>query len=405
MGKKLSIRDLDLKNKKLLVRVDFNVPLDDNGAISDPSRILAAIPTLRYALDHGAALILLSHMGRPKGKKDPSASLKICVPALEKALNTPVRFVSDCVGDEATQAAAQLKPGDVLLLENLRFHAAEEDPSKDPTFVKSLANLGDCYVNDAFGAAHRAHASITELPKLFSSHAAQGFLMEKEVEVLENLLKAPSRPFAALLGGAKASTKIPLIKALTERIDLLLIGGAMAYTFLKAQGFSIGGSLCETEYLDEARSIINQCQKKGIPLLLPIDVWVVPTGKPFNIQAKHLVQIENGVPSGEEGVDIGPATIELFTKALSDVQTVFWNGPVGVFEVSPFEQGTLAMAKAVASVKGTSVVGGGDSLAAVALSGLSNQMTHLSTGGGASLEYLEQGSLVGVDALPSGPSF
>lgn len=405
MGKKLSIRDLDLKGKKLLVRVDFNVPLDDKGAISDSSRILAAIPTLRYALDQGASLILLSHMGRPKGKKDPSASLKLCVPELEKALHVPVRFLSDCIGDDVSKAVKHLSPGEVLLLENLRFHAAEEDPSKDPTFVSSLGALGDCYVNDAFGAAHRAHASVTELPKLFPACAAQGFLMEKEVQVLDTLLKDPARPFAALLGGAKASTKIPLIKALTERLDLLLIGGAMAYTFLQAQGFAMGGSLCEKECLSEANAVISRCQDKGIPLLLPIDIWVVPVGKPLNIEAARLVQIEDGVPDEEQGVDIGPATIELFTKALKDVKTVFWNGPVGVFEVPKFAKGTLAMANAVASVKGCSIVGGGDSLAAVQMSGLGAKMTHLSTGGGASLEYLEQGSLVGVDALSPYPSF
>lgn len=402
MEQKLSIRDLDLKGKKLLVRVDFNVPLTETGAIRDSSRILAALPTLRYAIEKGAALILLSHMGRPKGKRDPSNSLAVCIPELEKELNVPVRFLPDCIGEQVSQAATNLKPGEVLLLENLRFHPAEEDPSKDPTFVPSLAALGDCYVNDAFGAAHRAHASITGLPKCFPAKAAQGFLLEQEVRVLSGLLKDPVRPFAALLGGAKASSKIPLLEALNEKLDLLLIGGAMAFTFLQAKGYAIGGSLCEKEALESARSMMCRCTKKNIPLLLPLDVWVVPVGSvrsSLESVTPRLVLMEQGINENDQGVDIGPATIALFTDALKDVATVFWNGPMGIFEIPQFAQGTTAMAHAVAQVKGCSVVGGGDSLAAVHATDIADKMTHLSTGGGASLEYLEQGSLVGVDAL------
>lgn len=399
MEQKLSIRDLDLKGKRVLIRVDFNVPLDEKGVISDPSRILAALPTVRYALEQGAAVILLSHMGRPKGKVDPAASLKVCVPLLEKELRVPVRFISDCVGESVLNAVRTLAPGDVALLENLRFHAAEEDPSKDPKFASSLAALGDCYVNDAFGAAHRAHASITALPTCFPKKAAEGFLLEQEVSILSNLLKHPESPFAALLGGAKASGKIPLLEALAERLDLLLIGGAMAFTFLQAQGKAIGGSLCEKDCQESAKAIMERCRQRKIPLLLPVDVWVVPVQKPLNPAAARVVTIEQGIPDHEQGVDIGPATVELFTKALKEVKTVFWNGPMGIFEIPQFAKGTIAMAHAVADTKCCSVVGGGDSLAAVQMTGLGPRMTHLSTGGGASLEYLEQGSLVGVEAL------
>lgn len=399
MQPRLSIKDLDLKGKKVLVRVDFNVPLDEKGAIRDNSRIVAAMPTLRYVLDHGGALIILSHMGRPKGKIDPSASLAVCVKEIEKQLNTKVHFLPNCIGGEVTAAVKNLKPKEVLLLENLRFHAAEEDPTKDPAFATSLASLCDCYVNDAFGAAHRAHASITEIPKHFPKLSAQGFLMEQEVKVLNQLLEHPKPPFAALLGGAKASGKIPLLQALVTRLDLLIIGGAMAFTFLRAQGQKVGGSLYEQDCLQIAQEIMDACQAKNIPLLLPVDVWVVPKQTPLNPKAARVVSMQEGIADEDQGVDIGPATIDLFTKAIKKAATVFWNGPMGIFEIPEFAKGTMAMAKAVSEIKGFSVVGGGDSLAAVHMAGVDAKISHLSTGGGASLEYLEHGRLVGVDAL------
>lgn len=399
MQPRLSIKDLDLKGKKVLARVDFNVPLDDRGAIRDNSRILAALPTLRYVLDHGGSLIILSHMGRPKGKVDPSASLAVCVKELEKQLNTKVRFLSDCVGEEVAAAAKNLKPKEVLLLENLRFHAAEEDPAKDPTFAAALSALGDCYVDDAFGAAHRAHASITEIPKHFPKLSAQGFLMEQEVDVLDQLLEHPKTPFAALLGGAKASDKIPVLQALVKRLDILIIGGAMAFTFLRAQGYKIGGSLYEQDCLQLAQEIMDACKAKNIQLLLPVDVLVVPKQTPLNPKAARVASMQEGIADTDQGVDIGPATIDLFSQAIKKAATVFWNGPMGIFETPEFAKGTMAMAEAVAAIKGFSVVGGGDSLAAVHMAGVEAKISHLSTGGGASLEYLEHGHLAGVDAL------
>lgn len=393
---KLSISELPIQGKKILMRVDFNAPMEE-GLITDQSRILAALPSIQYVLDQGGALILMSHLGRPKGKFNPALTLKPFAEVLEKLLNIKVTLAPDCIGADVERLVNELQPGQVLLLENLRFHPGEEDPKSHPEFVKALAKLGDFYVNDAFGTAHRLHASTAAIAQHFPGKAAAGFLVEKEINYLSNALQNPDRPFQVILGGAKVSTKIGTIKSLIKKADVLMIGGAMAYTFFKAQGISIGNSLFEEDQIPQARRILEESRERGIHLLLPIDTLIA---KAMRSGAEHMVvETSQGIPDGWEGVDIGPKTIQLFAQQLKSAKTVLWNGPVGVFEIAAFAKGTVAIAHALAQLDATTIVGGGDSLAAIEAVGVGNKISHLSTGGGASLEYIEFGTLVGIEAL------
>ncbi|MCE5317987.1 MAG: phosphoglycerate kinase [Parachlamydia sp.] len=393
---KLSLRDLDLMGKRVLMRVDFNVPLDAGGEIADDTRIIAALPSIHYILDHGASLILMSHLGRPKGKPAKEFSLQPCAHYLSELLERPVMMAPDCVGPEVEKLARELKPGDILMLENLRFHRAEEHPEEDPAFVSQLASLGDVYVNDAFGTAHREHASTASVARLFPGKAAAGFLMEKEIEFLGKALMEPKRPFYAIIGGAKVSTKLGVLKALIKKVDGLLIGGGMAYTFLKAQGIDVGNSLLEEASLREAQEVMDSCASSHVKLLLPVDHVVA---KKLDDPTSQVIETSQGIPMGFQGVDIGPKTVALFVQQLADAATIFWNGPLGVCENPQFAKGTEAIAKAVASLPAISVVGGGDSVAALSSMGVTDQISHVSTGGGASLEFLEFGILPGIDAL------
>ncbi len=397
MAQTLSLTDLAFKEKKVLMRVDFNVPLDSQGHITDDTRIRAALPSINYVLEHGGALILMSHLGRPKGKPTPEFSLTPCAKRLQELLKKPVKIAPDCVGPETEKLANSLKSGQILMLENLRFHKGEEKPKEEEGFTKKLAALGDFYVNDAFGTAHRAHASTADIAQYFPHKAAAGFLMQKEIEFLGKTLLNPERPFYALIGGAKISTKVGVIKTLVRKVDALLIGGGMAYTFLKAQGISIGNSIHEDDSLEDARQILQECRDKKIKLLLPIDFVVA---EKIEAHAKtQIVSAEIGIPSQFEGVDIGPKTVELFIRELKQAKTILWNGPVGVFEMPQFAKGTHAIAKALSEMDSIRIVGGGDSIAAIQGAGLGDKFTHLSTGGGASLEYIEFGSLPGIEAL------
>jgi phosphoglycerate kinase len=386
----LSIRDLDLNGKCVFIRVDFNVPLEKNARgdieISSDKRIKASLPTIQYALDHGAGVILASHLGRPKGKPNPEMSLQPVAKRLEELLAYPVKMAPDCVGLEVE--AMKPAPGEVLLLENLRFHAEEE--SNDPGFAKKLAVLCDVYVNDAFGSAHRAHAS-TEGMVHFVSKAAAGLLMEQELKYLGMVTTNPARPCVAILGGAKVSDKIEVIRNLGKVVDRLLIGGAMAYTFLRAQGLPIGRSLVEEDKVSLAGMLLGEL---GGKLLLPVDHVVVSA-----IAAGAEYQIVEEIPDGKIGVDIGPKTIEGYSQMIAAAKTVIWNGPMGIFEKPPFDKGTVALAKAVADSGAISVVGGGDSEKAIKAAGVSGKISHVSTGGGASLEFLAGVRLPGVAAL------
>ncbi|PJD96347.1 MAG: phosphoglycerate kinase [Parachlamydia sp.] len=393
----LSINQIPLKGKKVLLRVDFNVPLDQEGTITDDSRIKASLPSIQYILDQGGSVILMSHLGRPKGKASPEYSLDPCAKRLATLIGKPVCMAPDCIGPAVEELARSLKPGEILLLENLRFHEGEEHPEKDPAFVKKLAALGEIYINDAFGTAHRAHASTTEIARYFPGKAAAGFLLTKEVRFLGEALLNPKRPFYAIVGGAKISTKIGVLESLLKKVDALLIGGGMAYTFFKAQGIPIGQSIHEDEFLSKAQAILALAKKQNIRLVLPVDVVVTDSAaKPSYAKT---ISISAGIPDGSEGVDIGPKTIEAFTSILNNAATILWNGPLGVFEVEAFAQGTDAIAQAVANSHATTIVGGGDSVAALQKSHLSAHITHLSTGGGASLEYIEYGTLPGIEAL------
>jgi 3-phosphoglycerate kinase len=391
---KLSIDDLELDGRKVLMRVDFNVPIRD-GRVDNDNRIVAALPTIRAALERGAAVILMSHLGRPKGQASPEFSLGPVRRSLEEHLGLPVEFVEDCVGQAAEQAAADLRPGELLLLENLRFHPGEQKPDKEPGFADALAGLGDCYVNDAFGTAHRAHASMVAVAERFDRRAA-GYLMAKELDYFGKALSSPGRPFVALLGGAKVSDKILLIENLLEKVDGLLIGGAMSYTFLAARGTSVGTSRVEEDKLDLARELLAKAKQKGVDLLLPVDhvcgEEFAETTEPRTLEAAEI-------PEGWMGLDIGPKTIDLYRAKIAGARTVVWNGPMGVFEWESFAAGTMAMARACAESDAVTIVGGGDSASAAKKSGLADRFGHISTGGGASLELLEGKDLPGVAAL------
>jgi phosphoglycerate kinase len=395
---KLSISDLDLAGKGCFLRVDFNVPLDDQGAITEDNRIRAALPSIKYALERGARLILASHLGRPKGKPDPRYSLKPAATRLAELLGREVRLAPDSVGPEVRGMIDGLKDGEALMLENLRFHAGEE--KNDPAFARQLAEGADVYVNDAFGAAHRAHAS-TEGITHFVERAAAGFLMEKELRYLGQVLESPERPFVVILGGAKVSDKIGVIQNLIKSADSILIGGAMAYTFLKSEGIETGRSLVEDDKLDLARELLGRAKELGVDFQLPPDHVVVDkekwAGDPGSVEPRVCSVRETG--PGEAGLDIGPEAVQQFSKTTGGAKTVVWNGPMGMFEHPPFDRGTRALAEAVAASGGTTIVGGGDSVAAVTEAGVADRIAHVSTGGGASLEFLAGEVLPGVEAL------
>jgi phosphoglycerate kinase len=388
MFNKKSIKDIEANGKRVLVRVDYNVPIKE-GKVDDDTRIRAAMPTLNYLLEHGAAVVLCSHLGRPKGGPDPKYSLKPVAAHLSQLLGKPVAFAEDCIGPVAEKAAKALKPGDVLLLENTRFHPEEE--KNDPDMARQMASLADIYVNDAFGSAHRAHASTEGVARYLP--AVAGFLLEKEIRYLGQAIASPRRPFIAILGGAKISDKIGVIRNLLEKADFVLIGGGMANTFFKAQGYPVGDSLVEDEALDTAREML---QKGAARLRLPVDVVISDR---FDAEAERKVMPMGPIPEGWRILDIGPETVAAFQKTLSGAGTIVWNGPMGVFEFPRFAEGTFGVAKAVAQSGAISIIGGGESVSAIQKSGLADQITHISTGGGASLEMLEGLVLPGLAAL------
>ena len=391
MSKK-TIRDIDVSGKKVLVRCDFNVPQDSEGNITDNRRIKGAIPTIQYLLDHNAKVILCSHLGRPKGEVKKEFSLKPVAEELSKLLGKEVKMASDIIGESAKELTANMKEGEIVLLENVRFDKREEE--NDREFSKELASLAEIYVNDAFGTAHRAHSSTAGVSEFLPS--VSGFLIEKEIKFLGEALNNPERPFVAILGGKKVSDKIMVINNLLEKVDVLIIGGGMAYTFFKAQGINIGSSVCEEDKLDLAKELMKKAEEKNVKLLLPVDVNMA---KEFDENAESkIVKIED-MEDGWQGLDIGPETINLYAEVLKTAKTVMWNGPLGVFEFSKFANGTNEIARVLGNIDATVVIGGGDSAAAVEKAGLADKMTHISTGGGASLEYLEGKVLPGIDCL------
>ena len=391
MSKK-TIKDIDLKGKKVLVRCDFNVPMDEERNITDNTRIVAALPTIKYLLENNCAIILCSHLGRPKGEFKPEFSLEPVSKELSKLLDKEVIMAKDVIGPDATEKAKNLKEGEILLLENVRFHREETD--NDPEFSKKLAEMAEIFVNDAFGTAHRAHSSTTGIANYLP--AVSGFLIEKELKFLGDALNNPERPFVAILGGAKVSDKIGVIDSLLEKVDTLIIGGGMAYTFFKAQGYEVGKSLCELDKLELAKELMEKAKTKGVKLMLPVDTKI---GKEFKEDTESKTVKYTEIPADWEGFDIGKETIKMFTEELKKAKTVVWNGPLGLFEFPQFAIGTNAIAKVLSEIDATTIIGGGDSAAAVEKAGLADKMTHISTGGGASLEFLEGKKLPGIEAL------
>lgn len=391
MNKK-TVKDIDVKGKKVLVRCDFNVPYDENRVITDNRRIVAALPTIKYLIENNCKVILCSHLGRPKGEVKPEFSLNIVADELSRLLGQEVKLAKDVVGEDARALAANLKEGEVMLLENVRYEAGEE--KNDEELSKAFASLAEVYVNDAFGTAHRAHSSTTGVASYLP--AVSGFLIEKELNFLGTALENPERPFMAILGGKKVSDKIGVIKALLEKVDVLMIGGAMAYTFFKSMGYNVGNSICEEDKLDLARELMEEAKAKGVKFMLPVDTKV---GKEFdpNTESKTVKYTE--IPDGWEGYDIGQETIDMYAKELQSAKTVVWNGPLGLFEFDQFAIGTNSIAKTLADVDAVKIIGGGDSAAAVEKAGLAEKFTHISTGGGASLEFLEGKKLPGIEAL------
>ena len=391
MNKK-TVKDIDLKNKKVLVRCDFNVPMDEEKNITDNTRIVAALPTIKYLIEQNCKIILCSHLGRPKGEVNNKYSLEPVAKELSKLLRQEVLMAKDVIGEDAKKLSENLQPKQVMLLENVRFHREETD--NDENFAKDLASMAEVYVNDAFGTAHRAHASTAGVAKFLP--AVSGFLIEKEINFLGDTLQNPQRPFVAILGGAKVSDKIGVIDSLLEKVDTLIIGGGMAYTFFKAQGYEVGNSICEIDKLDLAREAMQKAKDKGVKLVLPVDTKV---GKEFKPDTESKVVKCTEIPADWEGFDIGTETIKLFAEEIKNAKTVIWNGPLGLFEFEQFAVGTNSIAKVLSEIDATTIIGGGDSAAAVKKAGLEDKMTHISTGGGASLEFLEGKKLPGIEAL------
>jgi phosphoglycerate kinase len=390
---KKTIERVDIKGKRVFIRADFNVPLDENGNITDDGRIRSTLPTINYALDAGAKVILASHLGRPKGKPDPKYSLAPVAKRLNRLLNKEVKFAKDCIGPDVEHLVAGMRPGDVLLLENLRFHPEEE--KNDEAFSRALAAFTDVYVNDAFGTAHRAHASTYGITK-HVKYSVAGFLMKKEITYLQKTVANPVRPFVAILGGAKVSGKIGVIENLKDKVDKVIVGGAMAFTFTRAQGLETGNSLVEPEMIDVAKRIEKSVRDRGVKFYLPVDFVVAEN---VNDGAETKIVTSQEIPKGWVGLDIGPATTRLFTEAIQDAKTIIWNGPMGMFEKDAYSRGTFAIARAVADAYATTIVGGGDTDVAVHRAGVSDSITFISTGGGASLELLEGKELPGLAAL------
>ena len=391
MNKK-TVRDIDLKGKKVFVRCDFNVPMDKEQNITDNTRIIAALPTIRYLLEQNCKIILASHLGRPKGEFKPEFSLKPVAKELSKLLDREVIMAKDVIGEDAMKKASELKEGEILLLENVRFHREETD--NDPEFSKKLASMAEIYVNDAFGTAHRAHSSTTGIASYLP--AVAGFLIEKELKFLGEAVNNPARPFMAILGGAKVSDKIGVIDSLLDKVDTLMIGGGMAYTFFKAQGYEVGNSICELDKLDLAKELMEKAKNKGVNLMLPVDTKI---GKEYKEDTESKTVKYTEIPADWEGFDIGEETIKIYSEELQKAKTVVWNGPLGLFEFPQFAIGTDEIAKVLANLDATTIIGGGDSAAAVKKAGLEDKMTHISTGGGASLEFLEGKKLPGIEAL------
>ena len=392
MLNKKTVEDIEVRSKKVLVRCDFNVPQDENGEITDDRRIREALKTIKYLLDNNAKVILTSHLGRPKGEFNPKYSLKPVAKRLSELLGKEVKMAEDVIGDSAKQLVNELSEGEAVLLENVRYHAEEE--KNDPEFSKKLASLADIYVNDAFGTAHRAHSSTAGVADYLPS--ACGFLIKKEIEIMGKALDNPERPFVAILGGKKVSDKISVIENLIDKVDTLIIGGGMAYTFFKAQGKEVGNSICELEKVDLAKELLLKAEAKGVKLLLPIDNVVA---KDFSEEAESKIVTAGEIEEGWQGLDIGPKTIELFGETLKTAKTVVWNGPMGVFEMDKFAVGTNKIAEILADIEATTIIGGGDSAAAAEKGGFADKMTHISTGGGASLEFLEGKVLPGIACL------
>ncbi len=389
---KMTINDVEMSGKTVLMRVDFNVPIAEDGTVADDMRIQAALPTIRKVIDSGAKAVLMSHLGRPKDEPDPALSLKPAADRLAELLGKPVRHLPDCIGPEVKQAVAEMVPGDVVLLENLRFHP--EEKANDPDFARQLAELADLYVNDAFGTAHRAHASTHGVTQ-FIQPAVAGLLLEKEIDYFTKILEQPEHPFIAVMGGAKVSDKIGVIENLLDKVDAVLIGGGMTYTFLKAKGLGIGNSICEDDKLDVAKNVMAKAEEKGVELVLPPD-HLAATSREADAETQI---VDDEIPDGWLGVDIGPKSIELFADKLRPASMIVWNGPMGIFETEPFAKGTIAVAEALAESEATTIIGGGDSVSAVRMAGVADRISHISTGGGASLEFLEGKTLPGIAAL------